>query len=103
MKGQLKLEGKTIYLQGSVTLNTVMRLWKLSFPHLQQRQVNTIDFSQVERTDSAGLALMCEWLRYAKRNQFELSFAALPEQLLNMAQLTSTAALFQLNHQSATD
>ena len=48
----------------------------------------TIDLSGVSRADSAGLALMIDWLRVARRNQFRLQFMGLPEQLLQIARVS---------------
>jgi phospholipid transport system transporter-binding protein len=40
-----------------------------------------IDLAQVSRTDSAGLALMIEWLRRAKAANCKLRFVGIPAQV----------------------
>jgi phospholipid transport system transporter-binding protein len=45
----------------------------------------SIDLSAVSRADSAGLALLIDWLRIAKRHQYKLAFRNLPNQLLQIA------------------
>lgn len=41
----------------------------------------TIDLDEVEKADSAALALLIEWLRRAKSANCTLRFANIPEQL----------------------
>ncbi|MEJ2141333.1 MAG: STAS domain-containing protein [Gammaproteobacteria bacterium] len=40
-----------------------------------------IDLSEVSRSDSAGLALLLEWLAQAKHNNTSITFQNLPEQM----------------------
>lgn len=48
----------------------------------------SIDLSGVSRADSAGLALLVDWLRLARRAQFTIRFQHLPEQLLQIARVS---------------
>lgn len=47
-----------------------------------------LDLSGVTRGDSAGLALLLEWVTWARANARELQFHHLPEQLLAIAQIS---------------
>lgn len=44
----------------------------------------TIDLKNVERADSAGLALLVEWLHLARIKGRELKFVNMPEQLRSL-------------------
>lgn len=44
-----------------------------------------LDLGGVSRADSAGLALLIEWMRMARAAQCEIRFHHLPEQLLAIA------------------
>jgi phospholipid transport system transporter-binding protein len=46
-----------------------------------------IDFSQINNSDSAGLALIIEWLKLARVSNRPLKFRHLPAQLQTLAQL----------------
>lgn len=46
-----------------------------------------LDFSDVSKTDSAGLALIIEWIKVARRRQIRLLFENIPEQLLTIAKV----------------
>ena len=48
----------------------------------------TLDLSKVSSTDSAGLALMIEWLKQCRHQRVQLHFKNIPEQLRHLAQLS---------------
>ena len=47
-----------------------------------------LDFAQVTTTDSAGLALMIEWIKLSRHQRAQLHFRNVPKQLLNLAKLS---------------
>jgi len=47
-----------------------------------------LDLQAVSSTDSAGLALMIEWIKYAREQHVSLSFTNVPQQLLTLATLS---------------
>jgi phospholipid transport system transporter-binding protein len=49
--------------------------------------VATIDLRAVTRADSAGVALLLEWLRLARGGGREVRFANVPEQLRHLIQV----------------
>ena len=58
----------------------------------------TIDLRGVERIDSAGLALMVEWLRLARAAQRPLSFVHLSEQACEMIRVHGLGHMLGVNH-----
>ena len=48
----------------------------------------TFDLAGVQRVDSAGLALLLEWLREAQRRNKEIRFQNIPEQLAAIARVS---------------
>ena len=58
----------------------------------------TIDLGGVERIDSAGLALMVEWLRLARAAQRPLSFVHLSEQACEMIRVHGLGHMLGVNH-----
>lgn len=71
----------------------------LTFATINQKTVNLcaipagtsqicIDLAEVNKTDSAGLALMIEWIRIYQQKQIDISFKHIPEQLLALAKLS---------------
>ena len=48
----------------------------------------TFDLAGVQRVDSAGLALLLEWLREAQRRNKEIRFQNIPQQLAAIAKVS---------------
>jgi phospholipid transport system transporter-binding protein len=75
-------------IDGDLTFATIDKHTLKSFAFLTTAKEVIIDLSRVPCTDSAGLALMIEWIRYARRFRTQLMFKNIPEQLLNLAKLS---------------
>lgn len=54
-----------------------------------------VDLGGVTESDSAGLALVIEWLRLARQRGQRMNFANLPKQLLALARISEVEALVQ--------
>ena len=57
-------------------------------PFLRAGKDVILDFSQVTNTDSAGLALMIEWVKLTRHQRMQLHFKNVPKKLLNLAKLS---------------
>jgi len=76
-------------LRGELTMQTVPDIARASHVRVNaMRGEVTINLSQVIRADSAGLALLIEWLRCTQRNGVKLHFEQLPEQLIQIAKVS---------------
>ena len=79
------LGGGKFALSGDVSFRTaesVLRASNGMFDHGGEVQV---DLSQVSQTDSAGMALMLEWLSRANNAGGQLRFAGVPEKIKAIA------------------
>ena len=74
-------------IHGELTFASIQRKWIDSPPFLRGRSV-ILDFSHVTNTDSAGLALMIEWVKQTRHQRSQLQFRNVPLQLLNLAKLS---------------
>ncbi len=74
-------------LHGELDFDTVPSL--LAHPDVALRAGKDIrvDFAEVTRVDSAGLALMIEWLRKAEQAGLSITFENVPEQLQSIARI----------------
>lgn len=75
-------------IDGDLTFATIDKQTLKSFSFLTTAKEVTIDLSRVPCTDSAGLALMIEWIKYSRRFRTQLIFKNIPEQLQNLAKLS---------------
>ncbi len=65
-------------VSGALTFETVPDLYQSSSSWFAGTGELIIDLAQVERTDSAGLALLIEWLRHARTANRTLRFTNIP-------------------------
>ncbi len=75
-------------IKGNLTFANIDKDILKSFGFLNSAKVISIDLNQVHTTDSAGLALMIEWLKYCRKNAIELHFKNVPPQLNALAKLS---------------
>jgi len=61
-----------------------------------------IDLQGVGQANSAGLALLLEWVQQAKRRDQHLELVNLPESLARIARITNLAGLLPLGTDAAT-
>jgi phospholipid transport system transporter-binding protein len=72
-------------VRGALTFDTVPGLWGQSIEWLATTKGSaTVDLSEVRRTDSAGLALLVEWLRRAAGRGQAVKFVNIPEQVRSL-------------------
>ena len=76
-------------VHGDLDFDSVPGLWKQCSAHFSERDELDIDLSQVERSDSAGLAMLVECLRRAQQSGKTLRFFNIPAQMLAIARVSS--------------
>lgn len=72
-------------LAGALTFDSVPSVWQEGRRLFQGRSSITLDLTQVTRADSAGLALMVEWMREANLRKAAIHFRNIPSQMLAIA------------------
>ncbi len=75
-------------IEGELTFSTIDQKTIKSVAFLTTAKHITIDLARVISTDSAGLALMIEWIRYTRQHRTQIVFKNIPDQLLNLAKLS---------------
>jgi phospholipid transport system transporter-binding protein len=89
----VKDENKCLYIAGDLNFQTVMQVWKDSLPLMNKYSTLNLDFSGVKQANSAALALLLEWLHFAKQCQKPISFNQLPAQLRSIASVAGIEEL----------
>jgi len=84
-------EGKNgrLEIHGDLSFDSVPGLWDDCCARFSECNELDIDLSQVERSDSAGLALLVECLRQANQSGKKLRFFNIPAQMLAIARVSS--------------
>lgn len=93
--GQMRqVEPDRYALVGPLTFESVPLLWQEGLQLVGRQPCVTLDLSGVTRTDSAGLAVMIEWMRAAKQQNGSIRFRNVPMQLRAIASATGVEHLF---------
>ncbi len=82
---------------GDLSFATVPGLRTASQSLFAQQDEIRIDLKDVVRSDSAGLALMVEWMRAAKRDGKPIQFLNMPPQMLAIARVSSLDKVLPLS------
>jgi len=84
-------------VRGELSFASVTRLLERSRPLLAAAKGQlVIDLAGVDRSDSAGLALLMEWLRMARGLGTNILFRHVPEQMLAIARASDLERLIPL-------
>jgi phospholipid transport system transporter-binding protein len=82
-------------LAGEITFATVPRLSKFGAELLRGGGERYLSLAAVERTDSAGLALLVDWLARARAQGIALHYEAMPDKLRGLAAISEVDALLE--------
>lgn len=80
-------------LSGEMSFDTAERILKESGEPFEEHTQLEIDLSGVTLTDSAGLALLLEWVTWANHTVREIRFTGMPERVLAIAKTTEVEGL----------
>lgn len=87
-------------VQGVLNFDTVPAVLAQSAAWMQQaHNTVTIDLKGVERADSAGLALLVEWLHLAHNKGQELKFVNVPEQVRSLIRVNGLGRALRFDSQ----
>jgi phospholipid transport system transporter-binding protein len=88
-------EGGRACVQGLLSFTTVTALLAAGTQAIEAGQVSFVDLSRVTAGDSAGLALLIEWLSVARAAGRELRYENVPSQLMQLARLSEIEDLLE--------
>lgn len=74
-----------VNVSGELTFNTANQLLTAAPKLFEQLTKLEIDLANVTRSDSAGLALLVDWMRYARKSNKAIIFHNVPSQMLAIA------------------
>jgi len=80
-------------LRGELTFDTAERVLAASEDLFEPHTRIEVDLSGVDQTDSAGLALLLEWVTWANHTVREIRYTGTPEKILAIAKTTEVDPL----------
>ncbi|VAW89125.1 hypothetical protein MNBD_GAMMA17-1865 [hydrothermal vent metagenome] len=101
VKAQFERQSDGVFLlSGELSFASVPGVLRESEPLLANRNgadvTITIDLQAVGRSDSAGIALLVEWLRNAKNQNSDITFLNIPPQMLALTRLSGLETVLGL-------
>lgn len=84
----LTLQDHCVSVRGVLSFATVAALRNAGEKILAKKDILEFNFTDVSRSDSAGLALLIAWSRSAKKNKKTITFTHLPKQLFDIARIS---------------
>ena len=80
-------------LEGEMSFETAERVLAASEKLFEPHTRIEVDLSGVTRTDSAGLALLLEWVTWANHTVREIRYSGMPEKIIAIARTTEVDPL----------
>lgn len=84
MKAELQQQDGLLKLVGALDFHSVADLLGADASWLNGDEI-AIDLAEITQTNSAGLALLLEWMKMAQQKGFQIKYHSVPEQLLVIA------------------
>jgi phospholipid transport system transporter-binding protein len=82
-------------LDGEMSFETAERILVASEEPFEQHTRIEVDLAGVTKADSAGLALLLEWITWANHTVREIRFLSMPERILAIARTTEVEQLLK--------
>jgi len=83
-------------LTGTLTFKTVPVIWRHGLDLFREAPSLLLDLSGVKRSDSAGVALLIEWMRFARHHNKPISYINMPTQMLAIVRASSLDTILPL-------
>lgn len=78
----------SVHISGVLAFTSVVKLLDRSRPYFKDADGLRFDLSGVTKTDSAGLALLVEWMAWGKSHQIPVDFVNIPRQMMDIARVS---------------
>ncbi len=88
--------GGSFALSGEMSFETAERILQASEKPFAKHTSLEIDLSGVTMSDSAGLALLLEWVTWANHTVREIRYTGMPERVMAIAKTTEVDGLLTL-------
>jgi phospholipid transport system transporter-binding protein len=79
------LGGGNFEISGDMSFDTAEQILRASQRAFRQYENVRVNMSEVDKADSAGLALLLEWMSWARQGVAKIDFVAIPASVLAIA------------------
>jgi phospholipid transport system transporter-binding protein len=92
-------QNNILSLSGELDFSNVMSVYQKSMQHFDHCDEYTIDFSNLKDSNSSGLALIIEWIKFAKHSNKPIHFKSISPELMSIAKASGLDKLLLFNPQ----
>ena len=92
-----KVSDEAFSIKGVLMMHSVMTILNELSNCLDSQEEISIDFSEVENSDSAAVALIIAWLAKAKQRNIKIHLLHLPQQILDIAKASDLLEILPIN------
>jgi len=89
----IRMQGNEVLVLGNLSFYNVMSVYEKSLSQLDACPELNFNFSELQSSDSSGLALIMEWIRLAKQRNKPIRFSHLSDDLLSIASVSGLIKL----------
>ena len=97
-KIELSTADNRLRVSGELNFKNVPALVSMSQDYFKNVNDLEVDLADVNRADSAGVALLIDWQRQAQKQKKSISFFNIPSQMLAIARLSGVDELLSLKN-----
>lgn len=90
----ITIQNNQFLISGDLSFSNVMSVYRKSLLQSQQCPELTFDFSQLKSSDSAGLALIIEWIKLARQLNKPVRFTHLSADIMSIAKAAGIDGMF---------
>ena len=83
----IKFQDHQFLVTGNLDFSNVIWVYKKSLLQMHHQTQLVFDFSGLKSSNSAGFALIIEWVKFAKQHHQSIAFTNLPSALLSIAKI----------------
>ena len=81
---EISQQDNQVKLAGVLNFQSVAELLSVEHAWLKSGNID-INLAEISQSNSAGLALLLEWMKMAKQKGLQIKYHSVPEQLLSIA------------------
>lgn len=90
----ISFQDNQLLIAGDINFSSAPDLWKQSLPLLEEAQELNFNFSKVHSANSVAVALILEWIQYAKSCKKNILLSHFSDQLLTMVSISGLEKIF---------
>lgn len=96
INAEIKKQGNDFVISGPLSFTTVVPLWNKSLELFSGKAGLHFDLNEVTSSNSAGVALLLEWVRFAKEYHRAIDFKNIPPQLHSIISVSGIEKLISI-------